>query len=118
MKEVHTQVLGSGKSIVLVEQGPDVRVVVPVDQLVTTYEESSLLLSSRSDDSDTTSSDIPESDMETSEVGSDDKEHAERLLGVLDLWQERWVQSERKGDLCVMSVDILEGRWRHLLVGW
>ena len=37
MKEVHTQVLGSGKSIVLVEQGSDVGVVVPDDQLVPTH---------------------------------------------------------------------------------
>jgi hypothetical protein len=44
--------------------------------------------------------------METSEVGSDNKEHAEWLLGVFDLWQEGWVQSERKGDLCMVSVDI------------
>lgn len=37
--------------------------------------------------------------METSEVGTDDKEHPEWLLGVLDLGQERWVQSERQRDL-------------------
>jgi hypothetical protein len=48
----------------------------------------SLLLSSRSNDSNTTSSDIPESDVESSEVGSDNKEHAEWLLGVLNLRQE------------------------------
>jgi hypothetical protein len=58
------------------------------------------LLSPGSDDSDATSSDIPKSDVETSEVGTDDKEHSKGLLGVLDLWQERGVQSERQGDLC------------------
>jgi len=106
VEELLTQVLSSGESIVLVEQGSDVGVVVPRDQLVPTHDSSSLLLSSRSDNSDTTSSDIPESDVETSEVGSDNEEHAERLLGVLDLWQERWVQSERKGDLCKKSVEL------------
>jgi hypothetical protein len=50
--------------------------------------EHSLLLASRSNDSDTTSSDISESNVETSEIGADNEEHAERLLGVLDLWQE------------------------------
>lgn len=59
----------------------------------------SLLLSSGSDNSDTTSRDIPEPDVETSEVGANDKEHAEWLLGVFDLGEERWVQSERQGNL-------------------
>jgi hypothetical protein len=107
VKEVHTQVLGSGKSIVLVEQGSDVGVVVPVRQLArVSSARISLLLSSRSDDSDTTSSDISESNVETSEIGSDNEEHAEWLLGVFDLWQEGWVQSERKGDLCKKSVEL------------
>jgi hypothetical protein len=63
----------------------------------------SLLLASRPDDSDTTSGDISEPDVETSEIGTDDKEHAEWLFGVLDLGQERGIQSERECDLCGMS---------------
>lgn len=54
-----------------------------------------LLLASRPDDSDTTSGDISEPDVEPSEIGTDDKEHAEWLFGVLDLWEERGIQSER-----------------------
>ena len=38
VKELHTQVLSSGKGIVLVEQGSDVGVVVPRDQLVPTLD--------------------------------------------------------------------------------
>jgi hypothetical protein len=79
------EVLGRRQGIVLVEQGSDVAVVV--------------LLASRSDDSDTTSGDVSESDVESTEVGADDKEHAERLLGVLDVGQEGRVESEGEGDL-------------------
>lgn len=60
----------------------------------------SLLITSRPDDADTSTSNIPEPDVEPSEVGADDEEHPERLLGVFDLRQESRVEAERQGDLC------------------
>lgn len=79
------QVLRRGQGVILVEKRSDVGVVV--------------LLSSRSDDSNTTSSDVSESDVESSELGTDHEEHAEGLLGVLDLWQKAGVKSEGQSDL-------------------
>lgn len=80
-----TQVLGGGQGIVLVEQSPNVGVIV--------------LLTPGSNDTDTTSGNIPESDMETSKLGTDNKEHTKRSLGVLNLGEERRVETEREGDL-------------------
>jgi hypothetical protein len=40
--EIHTQVLGSGESIVLVEQSSDVGVVVPEHQLAPGFEQNQL----------------------------------------------------------------------------
>jgi hypothetical protein len=57
------------------------------------------LLSARADDTDTASGDIPEADVEAAEVGTDNEEHAERLLRVLDLGQEARVEAERQRDL-------------------
>jgi hypothetical protein len=37
--------------------------------------------------------------VEAAEVGADDKEHAKRLLRVLDLGQEARVKAERQRDL-------------------
>lgn len=85
----------------------------------TVEEKTSSLLASRSDDSDTTSGDIPESDMKSSEVGTDNKEHPEGLLGVLDLWQEGWVESEGQCDLCGgVSIGLVAVREEDVLVGW
>jgi hypothetical protein len=97
--ELLTQVLSGSKGIVLVKQGSDIGVIVPVMSACTSTTGCSSLFASRSDDSDTTSSNIPESNVESSEIGADNKEHAERLLGVFDLWQERWIQPEGKSDL-------------------
>jgi hypothetical protein len=88
------QVLRRGQGVILVEKRSDVGVVV--------------LLASRSDDSNTTSSDVSESDVESSELGADDEEHSEGLLGVLDLRQETWVESERQSDLCWLVEVALE----------
>lgn len=71
------QVLSRGQGIVLIEESSDVGVVV--------------LLASGSNDTNTTTRDVSESDVETSEVRADDEEHAEGLLGVLDVRQERGV---------------------------
>lgn len=37
--------------------------------------------------------------MEPSKLGTHDKEHTKWSLGVLDLGEERWVETEREGDL-------------------
>lgn len=80
-----TQVLGSSQGIVLVEQSFNVGVVV--------------LLTPGSNDTDATSGNVPKSDMEPSKLGTDDKEHTKWSLGVLDFGKERWVETEREGDL-------------------
>lgn len=80
-----TQVLGCGQGIVFVEQCPNVGVIV--------------LFTPGSNDTDTTSGNVPKPDMETSKFGTDDKEHAKRSLGVLNLGEERRVETEREGDL-------------------
>jgi len=77
--------LSAGQRVRLVEQGPRVLGVI--------------LATSRSDDTDTTSSDVLEPDVESTEVGSDDKEDSERGQGVLDLGQKVGFESERQGDL-------------------
>jgi hypothetical protein len=51
--------------------------------------------------------------VETSEIGTDDKEHAEWLFGVLDLWEERGIQSERECDLCGISATPHKHRSQH-----
>lgn len=52
------------------------------------------------DDSDTSASDVPESQMETSEFGPDNQEHPKQRLGVLHRRQKLGVQSEAQCDLC------------------
>jgi hypothetical protein len=77
--------LSTGQSVGLVEQGPGVLGIV--------------LPTSRSNDSNTTSSDVLESNVESTEIGSDDEEDPEGRQGVLDLGQEIRLESEREGDL-------------------
>lgn len=79
--------LSAGQGVCFIEQGSRILVVV--------------FLASRSHDSDTASSDILESNMETSEVAADDEEDAEGRQGVLDGGQKVGLQSERQCDLCV-----------------
>lgn len=52
------------------------------------------LLIPRHNDTDTTASDISETEVETSEFVSDDKEHAKRLFWVFYFWQEIWCKPE------------------------
>ena len=80
-----TQILGRSQSIVFIEQCPDIGVVV--------------LHAPRSDHSDTSSRHIPESNVESTELGPNDKEHAKWLLGVLDLGQEVGGEAERECNL-------------------
>ena len=47
------------------------------------------------DNTDTTTSDVTETNVESTELVTDDEEHAEGLLRVLDFWQE--VRSETEG---------------------
>ena len=77
--------LSAGQSVGLVEQSPRVLGIV--------------LPASRSNDSNTTSSDVLEPDVESTEIGSDDEEDPERRQGVLDLGQEIRLKSEGEGDL-------------------
>ena len=53
----------------------------------------------RHDDTNTTTCDVTETDVESTEFVSDDDEHAERLRGVLNLRQEVRCKAERKRDL-------------------
>jgi len=53
----------------------------------------------RHDDSNPTSSNVSEPDVESPELVSDDDEHSVRLSRVLDLWQEFWGKPERQCDL-------------------
>lgn len=53
----------------------------------------------RPDDSDTSSGNVLEPNMESTEIVSDDDENSIRLLGVFDLWQELGCEAERQRDL-------------------
>jgi len=53
----------------------------------------------RHDDSNSTSCNVPEPDMESSELVTDDNEHSVRLSRILDLWQELRGKPERQSDL-------------------
>lgn len=77
--------LGSSQVVVLVKESTDVGAVV--------------FPSAGADKTNTTTSDVAETDVETAHVGPNDKEHAEGLLGVLDVWEERGVKAERESDL-------------------
>lgn len=48
------------------------------------------------DNSNTTSRNIPETDVESAELVADDNEHAKGLLRVLRLGQEVWCETEGK----------------------
>lgn len=50
-------------------------------------------------DTDTTTSDVPEPNVEAAEVVTDDHEHSKRLLGVLDLGEEVGREAEAQRDL-------------------
>jgi len=78
-------VLGAGKTVVLVEE------VASVDAVG--------LLAARLDDSDTTTRDVLESEVETARLRADDEEHAVEGLGVLNLGEEVGVETEAQGDL-------------------
>ncbi|KAH3659319.1 hypothetical protein OGATHE_006203 [Ogataea polymorpha] len=51
------------------------------------------------DDTDTSTSNVSEPDVETSEIRTNNEKHSKRRLWILRLWQERWIQSERERDL-------------------
>lgn len=86
--------LSAGKTVVLIEERSGVDAVS--------------LLVARLDDSDTTSRDVLESEVETSRLGADDEEHAVEGLGVLDVGEERGVETEAQGNLCGCEVVGLE----------
>lgn len=56
------------------------------------------LFVSRHDDSDTTTRNVAEPDMESTEIVSDNEKHAERFLGILNLRQEIWREAERQSN--------------------
>lgn len=72
--------LGARQGVCFVEQGSRILVVV--------------FLSTRSYDSDTTSSDVLESNVEASEIAADDKEDTKGRQGVLDGGQKVGLESE------------------------
>ena len=53
----------------------------------------------RANDTNTTSSNVGESDMEATEIVADNDEDSIRFPGVLDLREEVWSQAERQRDL-------------------
>lgn len=76
-----------------------------------------LLLPSRADDPDPSTGDITESDMKSTELGSDDEEHTERLLRVLDFGQEAGVEAEGQCHLYLGISTAVDSR-EDALVGW